>query len=46
MYFAFTTGSALCIIGAYFCPIGYLIYHFAIKSKDDSNLPDNLTNSS
>ena len=37
MYFSFTTGSAVCIISAYFCPIGYLVYHFAIKSKDNSN---------
>ncbi len=31
MYFSLQTGSAAHIIGAYFCPLFYLIYHFATK---------------
>lgn len=31
LYFAFTTQSALQIMCAYFCPLLYIIYYFAIK---------------
>ena len=31
LYFSVKTGSAVHIIGAYFCPLVYLIYHFATK---------------
>ncbi len=34
LYFAIKTGSAVHIISAYFCPLLYLIYHFAFKNKN------------
>jgi ABC-type transport system involved in cytochrome bd biosynthesis fused ATPase/permease subunit len=42
LYFAVKTGSAVHIIVAYFCPLLYIIYHFATKgssknSKKSSN---------
>jgi len=35
LYFSFKTGSPVHMIGAYFCPLLYLIYHFATKGMSN-----------
>jgi hypothetical protein len=47
MYFSLKTGSPAHIIGAYFCPLFYLIYHFATKGMSGKKKgSDNNENSS
>jgi hypothetical protein len=46
MYFSLKTGSAVHIIGAYFCPLFYLIYHFATKGTVKKKVSNNDNSSS
>ena len=36
LYFAVKTGNAVHIIGSYFCPLVYIVYHFATKGSRKS----------
>lgn len=41
LYFSIKTSSPVHIIGAYFCPLLYLIYHFATKGMGGKKSNDN-----
>ena len=41
LYFAIKTGSVVQIIVAYFCPLLYLIYHFATKGTGGKKKKNN-----
>ncbi len=44
LYFSFKSGSVIHIIFAYFCPLLYLIYHFATKGMSGKNKKLNIEN--
>ena len=47
LYFSIMTGNAAHIIVAYFCPLLYIIYHFATKGKKSkTNLSENNSSNS